>query len=168
MEKTDTGILLNPNNIKLQRFYFKQTVKLIGINTIFRPLIDSSKQYNGVGELDAFYKTPEVVGCIFEEHPTEKTFKKCGWVAELSTDASIIHVPYDLKGLERGSLFIVPSALDNSKGRLFKVLELSTIAVYPASVACKIAPVWESTYNETELNFKNNNFSLLRDDKESN
>ena len=166
MDKQDTGILLNPNNIKLQRFYFNQMVKLIGIITLFRPLIDSSKQYNGVGELDAYYKQPEKVGCIFDEHPTEKTMKKCGWVAELNTDTSIIHVPYDLKGLERGSLFIVPSALDNSKGRLFKVLELSTIAVYPASIACKIGPVYESTYNETDLNFKNNNFSLIRDDRE--
>lgn len=166
MEKSDTGILLNPNNIKLQRFYFNQMVKLIGIITLFRPLIDSSKHYNGVGELDAYYEQPEKVGCIFDEHPTEKTMKKCGWVAELNTEASIIHVPYDLKGLERGSLFIVPGALDNSKGRLFKVLELSTIAVYPASIACKIGPVYESTYNETDLNFKNNNFSLIRDDRE--
>lgn len=164
MNASDTGLLLNPNNIKLQRFYFKQMVKLIGIIVLFRPLIDKSKQYNGVGELDAYYLPPERVGCIFEEHPTEKTMKKCGWIAELNTEASVIHVPYDLKGLERGSLFIIPSALDNAKGRLFKVIELSTIAVYPASVACKIGPVWESEYNETELNFKSNNFSLLRED----
>ena len=166
MDRNDTGLLLNPNNIKLQRFYFKQMVKLIGIITLFRPIIDKSKQYNGVGELDAYYKSPERVGCIFEEHPTEKTMKKCGWVAELNTEASIIHVPYDLKGLERGSLFIIPSALDHSEGKLFKVIEMSTIAVYPASIACKIGPVWESNYNESELNFKGSNFSLLRDDKE--
>ena len=163
MDKNDTGILLNPNNIKLHRFYFKQMVKLIGITTIFRPLIDKSKQYNGVGELDAYYKQPEKVGCIFEEHPTQKTMKATGWVAELMTDASVIHVPYDLKGLERGSLFIIPSALDGAKGRLFKVIELSTIAVYPASIACKIGPVWESTLNESEINFKGSNFTLLRD-----
>lgn len=167
MDKNDTGLLLNPNNIKLQRFYFKQMVKLIGIMTLYRAPIDKSKTYNGVGELDTLYHTPERVGCIFEEHPTEKTMKKCGWVSELNTEASIIHVPYDLKGLERGGLFIIPSALDNAEGRIFKVIELSTVAVYPASIACKIGPVWKSTHNETELNFKNNNFTLLRDDREN-
>lgn len=166
MDKSDTGLLLNPNNIKLQRFYFKQMVKLIGIIALFRSPIKSSKEYNGYGELDTYYNMPERVGCIFEEHPVEKTMKKLGWVTEVDTNASVIHVPYDLHGLERGALFIIPSALDNSKGRLFKVIEIGTIAVYPASVACKIAPVWESTYNESELNFKNTNFSLLRDDKE--
>jgi len=167
MDKQDTGILLNPNNIKLQRFYFKQMVKLIGIITLFRSPIKGTKEYNGVGELDAHYNLPERVGCIFEEHPTEKTMKKLGWITELQTDASIIHVPYDLKGLERGALFIIPSALDNSKGRVFKVLEMSTIAVYPASITCKLGPVWESTYNESEVNFAGSNFSLLRDDKEN-
>lgn len=166
MEKNDTGILLNPTNLKLHRTYFKQMVKLIGIITLYRAPIDKSKQYNGVGELDAFYQLPEKVGCIFEEHPTEKTMKKCGWITELQTEASVIHVPYDVKGLERGGLFIIPSGLDNSKGRLFKIIDISNIAVYPASVSCKIGPVWESTHNETELNFKNSNFSLLRDDKE--
>lgn len=166
MEKTDTGILLNPTNLKLHRFYFKQMVKLIGIITLYRAPIDKSKTYNGVGELDTFYHLPERVGCIFEEHPTQKTMKATGWVSELQTDFSIIHVPYDTKGLERGGLFIVPSGLDSAKGRLFKIIEMSTIAVYPASIACKIGPVWESTHNETELNFKNSNFSLIREDKE--
>lgn len=161
MERHDTGILLNPTNIKLQRGYFKEMVRLLGIQVIYRAPREN-KRYDGHGELDSFFYEPLRVGCIFDEHPVEKTMRKLGWNAELAEGSSIIHVPYDLFRLQKGALFIVPSALDDAKGRLFRVNEMSTIAVYPASVACQIAPVWESAFEPSQLEHEDNDFNLLR------
>ena len=161
MERQDTGFLLNPNNIKLQREYFEQMCRTIGIFVIHRaPRPD--KTYNGYGELDSFYYEPTRTGCIFDEHPTIWTMRKMGWNSELQESESIIHVPYDLKGLQNGSLFVVPSGIDDSVGRLFRVTRMSTIAVYPASIACVIAPIWHSEFDDSQLSHVDNDFSLLK------
>jgi len=165
MEANDTGFLLNPNNIKLHRIWFKQMCDAIGIKVLHRaPRAD--KHYNGSGELDSFYFEPEVVGCIFDEHPTIWTCRKLGWNSELQEDASIIHIPYDTKGIQVGSLFIVPSGIDHSVGRLFRVVRMSTISVYPASIACEIAPMWQSDFEKSQLDHKYSDFSLLADEEE--
>lgn len=137
----------NPNNygfgftkdIKLHRFWFKQMVKQYGVNCIYKaPLPD--KRFDGHGDLDADYYPGILVGCIFEEHPDQKTMKKVGWLHELQEGSSIIHVPYDLEHLQVGALFIVPSGLDNAEGRLFRVISMKNKMIYPESIACEIAP----------------------------
>jgi hypothetical protein len=141
------GLLLN-KDIKLHRLYFKQMVKLLGINCQYRfPL--TGKTYNLQGDLEANYSRPQTVGVIFQDHPDQKTLKKMGWVAELQEGSSIIHVPYDLEKLEVGALFEIPSGLDNAKPRLFRVISMQNIMVYPASIACEIAPEYFDTDEKT-------------------
>lgn len=141
--RTDYGFLLNKQNIQLHRSYFKEMVKLLGINCKYRaPLL--SKENDIHGDLYTGYMPEIVVGCLFEEHPDQKSLKKAGWVAELQEGSSMIHVPYDLPGLQVGALFEVPSGLDNGKGRLFRVISMSNIMIYPASIACEIALEYES------------------------
>ena len=164
MEQKDTGIVINQNNLKLQRFYFNQMVRLIGINVIFRaPRPD--KHYDGYGELDTYYFEPQSVGCIFVEHPNQYTMKKMGWNAELQEEVSLIQVPYNLKGLQRGALFIVPSGLDDAQGRLFQVEDMTTTSVVPAYVTCKIAPVWANTFEKNQFSHVQNDFNLLNDEE---
>lgn len=69
MENSDTGLLLNKQNIELHRFYFKQCVKLLGINVQYRAPRENTKQYDLYGELDAHFYEPITVSCIFDEHP---------------------------------------------------------------------------------------------------
>lgn len=161
MEQKDTGILLNAHDIKLHRQYFNEMVMFLGTQILFRPIREGSKNYDGYGELDAFYDAPLLVGCIFDEHPNAKTMRKLGWNSELQEDTSIIHLPYDLERLQVGCLVIVPSPLDHTKGRVFKILEMSTIMIYPASIACKIGPVYESTIQASERDYSSSNFNLL-------
>lgn len=66
-----------------------------------------------------------------------------GWNAELQENAAVIHVPYDLHDIQIGALFVIPSGLDHTKGRLFRVTQLSNAMVYPASIACEIIPEYE-------------------------
>lgn len=140
--KSDYGLLIN-KDIKLHRTWFKQMLALHGINCKYKaPLLNKENDIHG--DLQTGYKPAITVGCIFEEHPNQKSLRKAGWVAELQEGSSMIHVPYDLPGLQVGALFEVPSGLDTGKGRLFRVISMSNIMIYPASIACEIALEYES------------------------
>lgn len=159
------GILLN-TDIKLHRQWFIEMCNLIGIKVIFRAPLPN-KTYSGYGELNAFYNLPQLTGCIFEEHPTQQTLKKLGWVSELQESASIIHVPYDLEGLQQGALFIVPSGIDNAQGRLFKVVKMTNSIIYPASITCEIIPEYENEFVPENLTHKHSDMNLLNVDGNS-
>lgn len=164
-DKKDYGILIN-KDIKLHRTWFKQMTKLLGINCIYRAP-RHSKDFDAHGDLDTNYYEPMLVGCIFNEHPDQKTMKKMGWVAELQEGSSVIHVPYDLPNLEVGALFIIPSGIDQAVGRVFRVISMQNIMIYPASIACEIAPEYEDNGQRNELtDFKHTNFNVLCDNEE--
>lgn len=165
MEKNPKyGILINQSAL-LHRKYFNEMVRLLGIQVGYLPP-QKDKTYTDYGEIIANYQNGEMVGCIFNEHPDQKTLKKIGWVSELSENASIIHVPYDLHDLEAGALFIIPSGLDGGQGKLFRVSTMSNIMVYPSSIACEIVPEFQNTLplDSTE-DFKDRNFTLLRQEE---
>lgn len=164
MEK-DYGILLQPN-AKLQRKYFNEMVSLRGIFCKYQyPL--QNKQYTTQGELSSSYSDPVKVGCIFNENVDQKTAKLLGWNAELDTSATIISVPYDLERLQVGCLFEIPSAFDGAPGRLFRVVEMYTIAIYPASVTCRLIPEYKTTVELAETqSFVNTDFNLLNQEDE--
>jgi hypothetical protein len=139
----DYGVLLNKKNITLHRMWFKQMTSLHGINCKYKAPL-KNKEYDNYGDLQTSYKPEILVGCLFVEHPDQKSLRKAGWVAELQEGSSIIHVPYDLPDLQVGALFEVPSGFDNGKGRVFRVISMSNIMIYPASIACEIALEYES------------------------
>jgi hypothetical protein len=153
------GILYN-DQIKLHRKYFNEMCKLIGIKSIYRaPRKD--KHYTQYVEIESNYKEPIEIGCIFDEFPNQKTMKKLGWNSELGEGFSLISVPYDLPDTQVGALFFLPSAIDNSPDRLFRVSELTSIAMYPASITCKVVPEFINTYDESSNNFQHSSFTLL-------
>jgi hypothetical protein len=154
------GFLLKEKDILLQRKYFDEMTRMLGVKVIHRAP-RQGKTYTTYSEIDSNYFEPELVGCIFEEHPNQRTMKKLGWNAELDANASIISVPYDLNGLQQGSLFIVPSAFDNTKGRLFRVVEITGIMIYPCSLTCKLVPEYENTFSTSHFSHKSDSFNLL-------
>ena len=140
--RTDYGLLIN-KDIKLHRTWFKQMTALHGINCKYRAPLEN-KEYDTYADLQTGYGPEILVGCLFEEHPNQKSLKKAGWVAELQEGSSIIHVPYDLPNLHAGAIFEIPSGLDTGVSRKFRVINLSTIMIYPASIACEVALEYES------------------------
>lgn len=158
------GLLLTPD-IKLHRKYFEEMCKLIGIKVVFRAP-KPGKHYTTYTEIVSNYEKPEVIGCIFDEHPEQQTLKKIGWAAELQEGASIIHVPYDLAGLQQGAIFLVPSGIDNAQGRVFRVSKLTNGIIYPASMTCEIVPEYEDTFSITQYNYKRSSFNLLKGEEE--
>ena len=166
MENEKYGLLLN-QDIKIYRQYFREMVKMLGIYVIYRAP-KPNKRWTTYGEIDSNYEPPKLIGCIFEEHPTQQTLKKIGWVSELQSNSSIIHVDYDLPNLQQGSLFIIPSGLDKAQGRLFRVEKLMNSIVYPASITCEIVPEYEDTFiPETQYDYSNSSFTSLNEEEDS-
>ncbi len=140
------GTLLTPD-IRINRQYFREMCKLLGIRVLYRaPKVD--KKYTTYREIEANYEPPILTGCIFDEHPTQQTLKKMGWVSELGENSSFIHVDYDLPGLQQGALFIIPSGLDDGKGRLFRVVKMVNEIVYPSSMTCEIVPEYTDNFED--------------------
>ena len=156
------GLLIN-QDIKLQRRQFEEMTRLLGVFCEYQfPL--NNKQYTTQGELESNYSSPERVGCIFQESINQKTAKRLGWNAELQEQASLISLPYNLKNLQVGCLVNIPSAFDNTPGRLFRIVELSAIPIYPASITCKIVPEYKTTQAKAETTlFVNSNFNVLNE-----
>ena len=76
-------------------------------------------------------------------------------------------MPYDLDGLQAGALFIIPSGIDQAKGRVFRVISMQNIMVYPASIACEIAPEYEDIDEPALHNdFSSQTTTLLLDNEE--
>lgn len=154
------GLLLYPQ-IKLHRRYFHEMVKLIGINVLYRAP-KPGKHYTTWGEVSTNYEPPIKIGCIFDEHPTQQTLKKIGWMSELDENSSIIHVDYDLPNIQQWSLFVIPSGLDDGKGRLFRVVKLTNSIVYPASITCEIVPVYIDNFEQvTDYGSNMDNLNIL-------
>jgi hypothetical protein len=85
-----------------------------------------------------------------------------------STRSSIIHVDYDLPGLQQGAMFVIPSGLDDGKGRLFRVVRLTNSIVYPASIACELVPEYQDNFiPETNYDYENTSFNLLNREDEA-
>ena len=106
------------------------------------------------------HKAPQLAIQVVTENKTYSTAEFTPRIAGLIAGTSlkiavtyanipeIISVPYDLEGLQQGALFIVPSGLDDGKGRVFRCTKLSNIMVYPASVSCEIVPEYENTFRD--------------------
>lgn len=157
------GKLLTPD-IKLHRKYFDEMVKLLGIQVIYRAT-RKDKHWTNYSEISSNYKEPLLIGCIFEEHPTQSTMKKRGWVSELQTDSSFIDVAYDTPDIQVGALFIVPSGLDDGKGRLFRCVTMQNSMIYPAAITCEIVPEYENTNTLDNKDYQHSSFNLLNEEE---
>ena len=160
------GSLLAPDT-KLHRQFFEEMVQLLGIKVYYRAPLPG-KTYTNYTEIIGNYYDPIEVGVIFDEHPTQQTLKKMGWVSELQENASIIHVPYDLPAIQKGALFFIPSGLDNAPSKLFRVTKLTNSIVYPASISCEIVPEYLNTFKMEQHDHTHSNFNLLGEEDDCN
>ncbi len=155
------GTLLTPD-AKLYRKYFSEMVKLVGIQVLYYPIRYTNQKWSTYAEyLNDVNTKPLLIGCILNEHLDQKTLKKLGWISELQPNSLIIHVSYDTPNIQQGCLFVLPSGLDDGKGRLFRCVNLATSMIYPSSIACEIVPEYEDTFQLSNNNFEHSSFNLL-------
>lgn len=123
------------------RKYFDEMLRKYGIDGMYFQVDESTVSYNEIGEMSSEYLEPVPCQMIFDQVPTVSTLKKLGWVTELDKSQPIIHVSYDLPGLQKGACFNIEDPLRPSKGRLFRVTKLSMGIIYPMCVTCQIVAV---------------------------
>lgn len=152
------GLLIG-NDLLLQRKYFIEMSRLYGVEALYQHPINSTKTYNIYGELNTQYSECEKVWVIFKEQPDVKTLRKLGWASETQEEFSIISVPYDLKNIQKGCIFNIPDVFNNEAYRPFRVEEISTKPIYPASLTCKLVPQTANNYDKSlnNTNIRNNN-----------
>lgn len=165
MNSGNYGVLLRDSDIKIHRKYFEEMCKLIGVNVLYY-IPKENKHWTTYAEIKTNFYDPILVSCIFEDHPNQYTMKKLGWDSELQENASLISVPYDLKDLQVGAIFIVPSSIDNTKGRVFRVVRMRNSMIYPSSITCELVPEYENTFSSSEFVYKDSSFNLLNDEEE--
>lgn len=158
-DKEKFGKLITPD-IKIFRNLFNEFVMLYGIQVIYYAPLDD-KTYDLHGVVLSNYSAPCKVGCIFDEYPDQKSMRKKGWVVELQEGASIISVPYDLKGIQKGALFAIPSGIEGAPSRFFRVESLLNVMIYPSSISCEVVPEWSNTLPDTKLNLQYSDFNLV-------
>lgn len=158
------GILITPDAL-LHRRDFLEFTRLHGKKALYECPIN--KKYNQVGELVCDYGSPIEVGCIYEERPSQKTTRALGWNSQLQEEASIIHLPYDTPNLERGGRVILPSAFDETKGQVFRIVEMSAVSeIYPYALSCEIVPVFEDKFEKSQFNYSKSNLNLLFEEED--
>lgn len=160
------GLLLNEHNIKLQRTYFQEMVRLLGVYVVYRaPRKD--KHWTQYQEIESNYENPILVGCIFNEHPDQKSLKKMGWVSELQDNESLISLGYETENLQAGCLIVIPSSYDNTKGRLFRIVRMSNIMIYPASITCVCVPEYETEFEPVLTDHETSSLNLLIEEEDN-
>ena len=66
-----------------------------------------------------------------------------------------------------GCLFEIPSGLDGAEARVFKVLKMETIAIYPADITCELGPMFKDELHNTEIkDFSKTNFNLVIEEED--
>ena len=68
------GFLIDEKDLLLQRKYFEEMAAAIGVKVLHRAP-RPGKTYTNYGEIDSCYYEPELVACIFDEHPNPRTMK---------------------------------------------------------------------------------------------
>lgn len=158
------GILITPD-AKMHRKWFLEFTRLHGKRALYECPIN--KKYNQVGELECDYGSPIEVGCIYEERPTQKTTRLLGWNSQLQEEASLIHLPYETENLERGGRVIVPSAFDETKGQVFRIITMSAVGdIFPYAISCAIVPVFENKFDQGQFDYTNSTLNLLFEEED--
>lgn len=168
MEDEDTGVLLIKKNIEtLGSFYFNEPANLIGTNVLFWEPLEGGDKWDGRGEPNnTFFYPPIKTHCFYNTHPSQKTMKGLGWDPVLDAEARVIVVDKNLKGVQYGAIFQLPSSY-NDEGGLFKVIEMTEDSTYPVTTTLKLAPVIEDTFDNSQATDDGYTSALLVDVEDS-
>lgn len=125
----------------MYRKYFKEMLSRYGIDCSYFSVKKDSIKYNVNGEFSGEYDDPTGTQVIFDQVPKISTLKKLGWNVSTDEVQPLVHVDYDLPGLQVGCLFSIEDPLRPGKGRLFRVTRMSVGIIYPMCVTAQLVAV---------------------------
>lgn len=136
------------NDVKIHRRYFNEALEAYGVDALYYQ-VKPGKKFTSIGELSANYYAPTEGKVIFDQTPQLRTLKKLGWVSELDQTLPLLHVSFDLPGIETGCLFKIKDPLQFSGGRLFRITKMSVGIISPASITVQAVPIAGTEPSET-------------------
>ena len=81
----------------------------------------------------------------------------------------MVNFPYNTPDIEVGCIVMIPSGLDNAPPRMFRIARMSTIMIYPASIACECVPEFENVLPKSQVeDFRNSSTNILMRDVDDN
>lgn len=148
--------LLNRQDSKIFRQYFKEMVKLIGIQVAYMYVKNQSMTIHS--EDNSNLSLPIPLNVLFDENPSIDTLNRLGWVSELNTQQPIIvNLPYDTPHLAVNCRIIVESTDGTPRPRVFKITKIQSDLEYPDAYTCAMVPVfdqYEQTNSYTITNYE--------------
>lgn len=134
--------LIGPD-IKLMRARYDEALELQGIPAQYQfPNLAGSNE-QGEPLIDS-YSEPENIHIFFEGTPKASTFKRYGWVVESSKELPfLLHCSFNLKHVQKDSIFRIAGLYTELPDRTFRVTEISTDLQAPDHIVCQVVPVYD-------------------------
>lgn len=150
------GVNLIGSDIKLMRARYDEALEMQGIpckyqfpnfagsNTQGEPVVDSYSDYIGTH-------------VFFDGNPKVKTFKRYGWVVDNHDDLPfLIHCSFNLKKVQKDSLFTIGGHYAEVPDRVFRVIEITYDLQAPDHLICQVVPVYDKqTVGRTDKEIEN-------------
>lgn len=131
------------NDIVLMRNRYDEALRLRGIPARYQYPVLAASNTHGEPVIDSYSDyIPTYI--FFEGQPKIKTYKRLGWVVENDKDLPfLVRCSYNLKQLQKDSLFTFSGQHTGMPDRVFRVTELTTDIQAPDHVICQVVPVYD-------------------------
>lgn len=147
--------LLVRNEALLQRRYFKEMCKLVGISCAYQWVTD--KKYTIHSEKNFKYSQPVRMDIILDENPTIETLNTYGWLSELGDTLPLIaHIPFDTPNLMVGCRITLATVRGTDRPRVFDITKIGSNLEYPDSYTVALAPVLDQFPQRNQYTLVNN------------
>lgn len=156
--------LIGPD-IKILREMYDEALKLRGIPAKYQYPIRPDTNDHAESLVDS-YSIEENVHIFFESSPKARTFKRLGWVVENNKELPfLIHCSFNLKNLQKDSIFKFSGLYADLPDRTFRVVEISYDLEAPDHLTCQVVPVYDTqlvgrTDKEIQMKFNKSNTFL--------
>ena len=145
------GLLSPKKDAIVQRHYFKEVAKLLGIRVkYYYPIYETATIH---AEIKCQYSDAIDLDIVFQENPKVATLKAIGWVQEFKDDKPYIAMfPYDTPNLQtKSKIHLTPEQTIDEKGGDFEITSINTIFQYPDCYICTVVPIFDNDNNLSDI-----------------
>lgn len=147
--------LLVTRDVLMQRKYFKEMCKLVGISCAYQWV--TKKEFTIHSEKNFEYSQPIRMDIILNENPTIDTLNTYGWLSELGDTLPLIaHLPFDTPELIIGCRITLATVEGTARPRIFDITKIGSNMEYPESYTVALAPALDQFPQRNQYTLVNN------------
>ena len=146
--------LLNREDSRIFRQYFKEMVKLIGQSVGYQYIVE--RKYTIHSEDNSKLSAPVRIDVLFDENPTVDTLNRLGWVSELNEQKPIVvNMPYDTPNLSVNARLLIESVDGIPRPRVFKITQIESDLEFPDAYTCAAVPIFDQYAQKNQYTLVN-------------